>query len=322
MGMTWPCTVDYSYVRPGAQAIHDYGAVGAMRYLGDDSRCIFAAERDELLGAGLGIGLIWESSARRPCDGYQAGVDDAYRANAEADQLGAPGDTRIYYAVDFQPTTSELTGPVSDYFWGVVSVGGRPSRAYGCASVMQRLCGDLQLWPDSWQCAAWSYPGSAPGTPISDGGYSLVLSPYAHMLQNIGYVMNDSCDHNSLVSADVSWMWGLEGTGDWFDMATKEDLEAVVRDVVASMVPSNLVWQDDEALWEVLVRSDGSRIRRRIVSPKELDLLSLGRELTRDRVVDLRGGNAENMAVWNSWPAVEQELAEGYDAGEYDDDAP
>lgn len=279
MGMTWPCTVDYSYGRPGASAIKDYRAAGAMRYLGNDGRCIYPAERDELLGAGLGIGLIWETSARRPVDGYQAGVDDAHRANSEADELGAPGGTRIYYAVDFQPSTSELNGPVSDYFGGVVAVGGRPARAYGCASVMQRLCGDLGLFPDSWQCAAWSYPGTAPGTPIYDGGYNLVLSPYAHMLQNIGYVLNDTSDHNSMVTSDVSWMWGLEGTGDWFDMATKDELRQVVNDCLNEKLAQYYTGQravsvpGDGRIYEVLRDGEGQLVRRYLPSPAQINML-------------------------------------------------
>jgi len=136
-----------------------------MRYLGTDGRCINGAERDDLLNHGIVIGLIWETTAGRPLDGWQAGVDDAHRANAEADQLGAPGDTRIYYAVDFQPEPWELTGPVTQYFEGVLSVGGRVQRAYGCAAVMEHLCGVMGFFPDSWQCAAWSYPGTAPGEP-------------------------------------------------------------------------------------------------------------------------------------------------------------
>lgn len=212
--MTFPACIDYSYGRPSMSSIKNAGYMGVMRYLGSDGRCITKTERDQLLGAGLGIGLIWETTARRPCDGYNAGVADARSANAEADKLGAPGDTRIYYAVDFQPTTAELTGPITDYFRGVISVGGRAVRAYGCASVMQHLCGVVKLFADSWQCAAWSYPGTAPGTPIYDGGYNLVLSPYAHMLQNIGYVLGDTSDHNSLITADMGWMWGIEGSGD------------------------------------------------------------------------------------------------------------
>lgn len=108
---------------------------------------------------------------------------------------------------------------------------------------------------------------------------------------------------------DRAPLFGEEG--DWFDMATKEELEAVVRDVVMDMLTSNLVWDDGDALWEVLVRGDGSRIRRRIVSPKELDLLVLGQELRRCRTIDLRNADPHTLAAWNSWPKVEQELVSG-----------
>lgn len=276
MGMTWPAVIDYSYGRPSMQSIKDYGAKGVMRYLGDDGRCIFAAERDQLLGAGLGIGLIWETSASRPLAGYQAGIDDAHVANRYADQLGAPA-TPIFYAVDFAPTTSELNGPVSDYFHGVMTVAGRPVRAYGCAAVMQRLCGDLHLFPDSWQCAAWSYPGTAPGLPIYDGGYNLVMSPYASMLQNIGYVLNDSSDHNSLITTDCSWMWGFDGEigdemtdDDWNKMTSL--LNTMIVGKLANHTSPQALLTDGHG--QFLIRlTDQGPIRYTMGSPPEVTLL-------------------------------------------------
>jgi hypothetical protein len=263
MGMTFPAVIDYSYGRPSMQSIKDYGAKGVMRYLGNDGRCIFASERDQLLGAGLGIGLIWETTAARPLDGWQAGVDDAHSANYYADQLGAP-NTPIYYAVDFQPTTSQLNGPVSDYFGGVMSVAGRPVRAYGCAAVVHRLCGDLRLFPDAWQCAAWSYPGTAPGTPIYDGGYNLVMSPYASFLQNIGYVLNDSSDHNSLITTDCSWMWGFDGEVSDGDEMTDEDwnrmaslLNTMVVGKLAEHTSLRALCEDERGQFVVLLDADG-----------------------------------------------------------------
>jgi len=180
-----------------------------MRYLGHDGRCINRSEAEHLLDYGLGIGLIMETSASAALGGWGTGVDHGNKANNWADELDAP-DVPIFYAVDFQPTSNELYGPIADYFRGAMSVGGRAVRAYGCAAVMQALCGDLGLFPDSWQCAAWSYPGTAPGSPIHDGGWDLVLSPYASMLQCIGYVLGDTSDHNNLTTADLSFMWGCE----------------------------------------------------------------------------------------------------------------
>lgn len=308
MGMTWPCVLDWSYARPGGQACIDYGALGAMRYLGHDGRCINGAERDDLLGHGIGIGLIWETTAGRPLDGYQAGVDDVGSANRYADELGAPGDTRIYYAVDFQPEPWELDGPVSDYFHGIMSAGGRTPRAYGCASVMQRLCGDLGLFPDSWQCAAWSYPGTAPGTPIHDGGYDLVLSPYAHMLQNIGFVLNDSADHNSLITTNVGWMWGIEGDD---DVMTDDDFNRIIASVgalldnrIQQFGSVNLLWKDgDDYLFEVLTDGDGQRVRRRL-EPGELLALRGGNTIAEEPMVDVRAMGPDQQAAVRAWREV------------------
>lgn len=311
MGMTYPAAVDYSYGRPGAGAIAGNGYVGAMRYLGSDGRCIGHAERDELLGAGLGIGLIWETSAQRPLAGWQAGADDAHSANGYADQLGAP-NVPIFYAVDFQPTPDQLYTSIADYFRGAQSVHGRPVRAYGCASVMQCLCGDLGLMPHSWQCAAWSYPGSAPGKPISDGGYSLVLSPYASMLQNIGYVLGDTSDHNSLQTTSPDWFWGYGG--DWFDMASESDLRRIVHEEVKGITDKlmsdwytgNLVWADGQHEYEVTFDGNGHRVRRRISCPEERDLLKWGDTVAELRRVDVSKLSEPMQREFASWPMVDQ----------------
>jgi hypothetical protein len=209
MTQSFPAVVDYSYGRPDPQWIKDSGYEGALRYLGHDGRCVTQSEANRLLDVGLGVGLIYEESAAAALGGWGTGQAHADKANRYADEIGAPG-VPIFYAVDFQPTLDELYGPIAEYFQGAMSAGGRPVRAYGCASVMQALCGDLGFFPDSWQCAAWSYPGSAPGTPIYDGGWNLILSPYASMLQCIGYVLADTSDHNNLITADRSFMWGYE----------------------------------------------------------------------------------------------------------------
>jgi len=298
--MSFPAVVDYSYGRPSMQSIQDYGAAGAMRYLGNDGRCIGASERDQLLGAGLGIGLIWETTAQRPLDGYGAGQADARSANTYADNLGAP-HVPIYYAVDFAPSSSQLTGPIADYFRGVQSMGGRPMNAYGCAMVVQHLVRDLAMMSSAWQCAAWSYPGSAEGSPIYDGGYNLILSPYAHMLQNIGYVLGDTSDHNSLVSADLTFLWGKEG--DWFDMATQDELRAIVADEVnkaLKKLPVNAMWTDSKGQYEVTFNAEVQRVKRRIKSPDELNALKVARAISGDWVMDVTG----DTTIFDSFPTV------------------
>jgi hypothetical protein len=219
---THPALVDYSYGRPGGATIAGAGYLGAMRYLGNDGRCIFSSEVADLHAHGVGIGLIWETTADRTLDGYHAGVEDAGRADGEADELGAPV-VPIFYCVDFAPDPGQLYGVISDYFAGARASTRRPVGAYGCASVMQAIVGDNKLAEVGWQCAAWSYPGTAPGTPINDGGWDLILSPYASMLQTIGYVLGDTSDHNNLLTGPPTWLWTPDG-GTWEDddMNTEE----------------------------------------------------------------------------------------------------
>lgn len=260
MTMSFPAVVDYSYGRPSPDYIRNSGYIGALRYLGHDGRCLTAGEANGLLAAGLGIGLIYEEAASACLGGWNTGVQHANNANRYADEVGAP-NVPIFYAVDFQPSYDQAHGPIVDYFLGAKSVPGRPVRAYGCASVMQALCGDAGLFPDSWQCAAWSYPGTAPGTPINDGGWNLILSPYASMLQCIGYVLNDTSDHNNLISADRSFMWGFEDgdemtDDDWNRMASMLS-GTVVSKLAMHNSQGNLI-EDDDGQYFLTISGDGT----------------------------------------------------------------
>jgi hypothetical protein len=278
MTMNFPAVVDYSYGRPSPDSIRNSGYTGALRYLGHDGRCLTSGEANGLLGAGLGIGLIYEEAASACLGGWGTGVTHAQNANRYADEVGAPG-VPIYYAVDFQPNHDQLYGPIVDYFNGAMSVGGRPVKAYGCASVMQALCGDERLFPDSWQCAAWSYPGTAPGTPISDGGWNLVLSPYASMLQCIGYVLSDTSDHNNLITADRSFMWGMEGSGDemtdddWNHMASMLS-GTLVSKLAMHNSQANLI-EDDDGQYFLTVAADGTLRRCVPDSPVQANALQV-----------------------------------------------
>jgi hypothetical protein len=208
-------TVDYSYSYVGAGTIAGAGYVGAERYLGNDGRCLAAWERDELLAHGLGIGLIWETAADRSLDGYWAGWNDAVAANSYADQLGAPV-VSIWYATDFHASADQIAGPITDYYSGADDYGGRPVRVYGGAPVIDRMYSDLGLGR-GWQAAAASWS-------------NYVLSPNACLLQEVQQIWGGAADTNIVLcpDSDIDWLWGREG--DWFSMATEQDLRNVVSD--------------------------------------------------------------------------------------------
>lgn len=214
-------TVDYSWSHPpgGYGAITDAGYVGAERYLGNDGRCITTNEVDGLLAVGAGIGLIWETTADRSATGgYWGGYDDGQAANHYADALAAPGHIPIRYATDFHAAQWQIDGPIFDYYAGVRDAGGRPPRVYGGAPVIDMTVYRLGYGP-GWQAAAASWS-------------NYELSPNAALLQEVAQIWGGGADTNVVLCPDneIDWLWGRSG-GDWFDMATEEDLRRVVTDV-------------------------------------------------------------------------------------------
>jgi hypothetical protein len=180
------CAIDYSFARPDPAAIARAGYVAVLRYLSTDpSKNLSAPERDALFAAGLGIRLVWETTASRATEGQAAGAADAQAANDEADALGYPADQPIYFAVDEQTTWAS----VASYFAGAVSAGRRPVKAYGDDTICDGAAA-AGLGSDHWQSEAWSGTTVCPNAalyqrispthpPIPGGGYDedAILQP-------------------------------------------------------------------------------------------------------------------------------------------------
>jgi hypothetical protein len=257
--------VDYSYSHPPVQDIVNAGYLGAMRYLGSDSRCIYTPERDELLNAGLGIGLIWETSTDRVLGGAGAGRSDAELANNYANALGAPS-VPIYYCTDFHAQGGQITGPICDYYRAARDYGGREVRVYGGAPVIDHMHDVLGLVA-GWQPAAKSW------SDYRD-------SPYAVMFQQVEYVLNNSSDRNIVACGDddIDWLWGYEGgfpvTPDELRQIVAEETSKAINTTLAKMYTgSRLVIIDgDPAVYEVCFQN-GERVRRHIKSQNEVNML-------------------------------------------------
>jgi len=140
--------LDYSYARPDPAAMRGAGAIAVMRYLSPTpAKNLSAAERDALHAAGLGIGLVWESTAARAGAGYAAGLADARAAEAQAAALGYPAGCPIFYAVDY----AAAVAAVLPYFQGVAAAAVHPLGVYGSAAIVEGVPA-----PWKWQTAAWS----------------------------------------------------------------------------------------------------------------------------------------------------------------------
>ena len=144
--------IDYSAARPTPATIKGAGYAGVMRYLSTDlGKNLQPAERDGLLAAGLGIGLVWETYANRAAAGFSAGVSDAKAAEAQAAALGLPAGLPIFYAVDFDANPAVIKA----YFDGIRSVATRPVGIYGSQRVVNAaLSGGWATY--GWQSCAWS----------------------------------------------------------------------------------------------------------------------------------------------------------------------
>ncbi len=137
-------------------------AVG--RYLGYGGKVIGAAEYHELVAAGIGVFLVWETSGKSWTGGYSAGVTEGRAARAQARALGHPDECTIYQAVD---EGVEPTSTLADYQRGFNDGGNAAPHVqgvYGDVHVGEYLLG-LNLVSKFWETNARGWPGDAIDDP-------------------------------------------------------------------------------------------------------------------------------------------------------------
>lgn len=152
--------VDYSaHAGLNVPAFEHAGVRFVVRYLtgGMVGKQLTADEVAGWHAAGIGVAVVWETTALRAEDGYQAGQDDAHGALVALAAVGAPPQLPVYLAVDEDTTV----GPhITGYFQGAASVIPHPRiGVYGGLRVVQG-CLDARLAAYAWQTRAWS------GTPV------------------------------------------------------------------------------------------------------------------------------------------------------------
>ena len=108
-------------------------------------------EAKRLLNAGLGILLIWETTASRARDGADAGKQDGYSAYSFARQIGVPDGCTIYYAVDYNAPKTDY--PLIEQYLYAAKSACVPYRCgvYGKADLVNSVKADAYM-----QCVAWS----------------------------------------------------------------------------------------------------------------------------------------------------------------------
>lgn len=188
--------IDYSSGVPAPAAVLEAGYGFIARYVSNvgNPKNLTAAEARAARAAGLDIVVVFESTASRSLGGVGAGHVDGLAARAQAEAAGAPVNSAIYAAVDFDVTSTAQLAAVAAYFDGFRGVlGPHPAGAYGELSVVDALLTGRHV-TYGWQTGAWS------------GGK---LSRLAHLYQRIGGVTvgGVSCDVDVALAPDFG-QWG------------------------------------------------------------------------------------------------------------------
>ena len=169
--------LDYSWTVPAAAAIKAAGYSGVLRYISPDtSKNLKAPERDALLAAGLGIGLVWESTSGRAGQGFAAGAADGIEATRQAKALGYPTACPIFFAVDSGALSASAVAP---YFAGARSSSGYPVGVYGSGAVVDATAGF------KWQTSAWSGQYVSPHANFYQRVKATVAHPLAGTDENV-----------------------------------------------------------------------------------------------------------------------------------------
>jgi hypothetical protein len=200
--------LDYSAGRIPGTAIRDAGYSFVMRYLwfpGQQHAFLTADEAQDLRAAGIAIGPIFESTASRAAQGWDAGVADAHTAVDQLGAVGAPADQVIYFTIDFDASEG-VQGAINDYFRGAASVVGvdRVGCYSGFFPLARLLNGGLTRY--GWQTLAWSGGNREQRAPLFQNG-------------NVTSVAGVECDINELTGP--AGLWGGEGGGVSADDVTK-----------------------------------------------------------------------------------------------------
>jgi hypothetical protein len=152
--------VDFSGSRPTPAQLKTAGVTFVMRYVGSkvhgpgrDVKWLSPSEAKAYHEAGIDVGIVFETTAKRAEGGLPAGIADATSAILEITYCGLPPGLPVYFAVDYDTTV----GPnVTGYFDGVNRVlGVSRTGAYGGIKVIDALF-KAGLIRYGWQTIAWS----------------------------------------------------------------------------------------------------------------------------------------------------------------------
>lgn len=196
-----------------AAKIAEQGLSFVGRYLTDPAlwKSLTDDEVKRIHNAGVGILLIWETTAARSKEGESAGKRDGYEAYSLAKQIGVPPNTVIYFAVDYDAPKNDYAS-IERYLYAAKAACS-PYRCgvYGKADLINSIKADAYM-----QCVAWSYGMISAKNNIYQ--YEWQGGTEAQAVGKAIGVPVDMCRCSNLESAGI---WMPEKPKMWYDDAMK-----------------------------------------------------------------------------------------------------
>lgn len=251
--------LDYAWGRPSPSGLRAQGFQFVSRYLSwlPNGKVISIAERDQLLMAGLDISLNWEFAAGDQLNGAGTGATHAREAVRQAQALGYPPGSTIYYSSDTDVTRAQWDGPVKAYQLSARAVtngGGYRFGIYGGYDVI-RWSFDEGVAQDGWQTYAWS-----------EGRWD----SRAHMRQtrNNVTVLGVDCDLDETVGPVTLW----KNTGGDMALTVQQEAELVHAVGLINQHFESTVWRifavigDQPAVQQSVVQGEVNVLHNRLTA--------------------------------------------------------
>ena len=225
-------SIDFSYARPNPAAIKAAGYVGVWRYLsgGTAGKDITFDEFESYLKAGLGVGLVWETTGERALDGAAAGAADGRAALAQVATVGYPhGAPLVCNVGDFAATAAQIPAIEAYYNAFVAQVAAYQFGGYATGYIIDQLValGCKGIW---WQNA--ENDEGVPGNELSP--YATVYQDVVETLPEIAGSPRSDYDQDAIIG-NINWAMTDPPPIPPEDPVTPEDIANITAANIAAM---------------------------------------------------------------------------------------
>lgn len=157
---------------------------------------LYKAEADAIIGAGLKILAVYETTTDRAKGGAAAGAKDGARAYAQAKELDMPSSGIIYFAVDYEALDADFDTIEAYLRAARQQTGEYEIGVYGSYRVIEAMH-RRGACKGFWQCVAWSY-----------GKISEHHTVYQHQWQTT--IAGHDVDLNTCPDMSAAGIWNYE----------------------------------------------------------------------------------------------------------------